>query len=459
MNTLNRAETIVAVATAQVEGAIAIIRLSGTDAIAIADKVYRGQKQLRFAKSHTIHYGRIYDNFTDEPIDEVLVSVFRAPKTYTREDIVEINCHGGVAVTQEILHILLQNGAELASPGEFTKRAFLNGRIDLTQAEAVADLISAENKQAVQLAVHTLDGKLAQQIKDFREQTVDILATIEVNIDYPEYDDVETLTHRELVPKITKLITAMEQLLRTANTGQVIKNGLRTAIIGRPNVGKSSLLNALLREQKAIVTDVAGTTRDIVEGSIRLNDITLNVIDTAGIRQTEDIVERIGIEKAQTVLAEADLVLLVLDESRELNSEDEALLELAAKKRTIIVLNKTDLVSKLIVPEQYQMLPQVKISAQNDVGIDALYDALEGMLNIDLTGTNQVYLSNIRHIQLLNQAKNDLNQAKSSALSGLPIDIITIDLQSVYRKLGEILGIEIQDELLNTLFSQFCLGK
>ena len=459
MNQLYKNDTIVAIATAQVEGAISIIRLSGPEAISIADSIYRGKNQLADAATHTINYGKIIDDTTNAQVDEVLVSVFLAPRTYTREDVVEINCHGGIEVTNKVLSLLLKNGARLADPGEFTKRAFLNGRIDLTQAEAVADIITAENQRAAQLAVDTLDGKLSQQIITFRQQTVEILANIEVNIDYPEYDDVEMLTDDILLPKITQLITDIDKLLQTANTGQVIKNGVKTAIIGRPNVGKSSLLNVLLREQKAIVTEIAGTTRDIVEGSIRLQNITLNMIDTAGIRHTEDLVEQIGIQKAKEIMAQAELVLLVLDAASPLTAEDEVLLDAVADKQLILILNKQDLPQALQLPQAYQQLPQVHISAKNDTGIEDLYQALTEILAVDLATTNQVYLTNIRHTNLLNEAKISLEQAKESAKAGMPIDIITIDLQLCYSKLGEILGVEIQDELLDTLFSQFCLGK
>ena len=460
MNQLYNNDTIVAIATAQVEGAISILRLSGNDAIALADKLYRGKEQLANVASHTINYGKIVNPKTKLPLDEVLVSVFRAPRTYTREDVIEINCHGGVEITNEILFLCLQQGARLAEPGEFTKRAFLNGRIDLTQAEAVADMITAENERAVRLAIDTIDGKLSQQIQAFRQQVVEILANIEVNIDYPEYDDVIELTDTILLPMISKLQDDIQKLLQTANTGQVIKNGVKTAIIGRPNVGKSSLLNVLLREQKAIVTDIAGTTRDIVEGTIKLNNITLNMIDTAGIRSTDDIVEQIGVTKAKEVLELAEVVLLVLDSSSPLTTEDIELLDLVQTKKHVLVLNKKDLATQLELPEKYQTdTPVVAISALEDLGIETLYDALENLLAVDLTTTNQVFLSNTRHISLLHDAVHALEQAKETASIGMPIDIITIDLQNCYQKLGEVLGLEVQDELLDTLFSQFCLGK
>ncbi|GBU10831.1 tRNA U34 5-methylaminomethyl-2-thiouridine modification GTPase [Erysipelotrichaceae bacterium] len=449
--------TIVAIATAQVEGAISILRLSGPDAIAIADSLFKGKQTLKNAMSHTISYGKIRDPTTQKQIDEVLISLFLAPRTYTRENVVEIHCHGGVEVTNEILLLTLQQGAQLAQPGEFTKRAFLNGRIDLTQAEAVADMITADNRQAIEMAVNTIDGKLSKKIIEFREDTVEILANIEVNIDYPEYDDVEFLTDTLLIPKITVLENKLTALLKTSRTGKVIKNGVKTAIIGKPNVGKSSLLNALLREQKAIVTEVPGTTRDIVEGHIRLEHLTLHIIDTAGIRETDDIVEKIGIEKTRTVIEEAELILLVLDASRILEQIDEQLLDLVAGKNTIIICNKVDLKQQLTLPASEY--PLIEISAATESGLENLLEAILEKLDLNIHATNAVFLSNIRHINLLSQSKASLNAAKESAESGMPIDIITIDLQDCYSRLGEILGVEIQDDLLNTLFSRFCLGK
>ncbi len=450
--------TIVAIATAQVEGAISILRLSGEDAISIADSIFRSKQKLKDSESHKIHYGKIIDPKTGNFLDEVLVSVFLAPRTYTRENVVEINCHGGIEVTNEILLLTLNQGARLAEAGEFTKRAFLNGRIDLTQAEAVADIITAENRQAVQLAVDSIDGKLSKKIHEFRDDALEILANIEVNIDYPEYDDVEFLTDELLVPKIKILIDKMNRLLQTAHTGKVIRNGIKTAIIGKPNVGKSSLLNTLIREQKAIVTDVAGTTRDIVEGHIKLGNLTLHMIDTAGIHETQDKVEKIGIQKSKEVLEQAELILLVLDGSKKLEAIDQELLSLVSDKNSIIILNKQDLQQELVLPKEYEQ-NSISVSAKEDIGIDTLYDVITASLNIDLTTTNQVFLSNVRHISLLSQAEQALKQALESAGTGMPIDIITIDLQICYAHLGEILGIEMQDDLLNSLFSRFCLGK
>ena len=451
-------DTIVALATAQVEGAIAIIRLSGPKAIALADALYQGKQRLTDCSTHTIQYGKIIHPQTQNPIDEVLINIFRAPRTYTREDVIEINCHGGINITNTILELLLGEGARLADPGEFTKRAFLNGRIDLTQAEAVSDIIAAESEKAAAVAIDALDGKLSRQIINFREATVEILANIEVNIDYPEYDDVEQLTTDILLPKITKLNQAIQTLLQTAHTGQLLKNGIKTAIIGRPNVGKSSLLNTLLREQKAIVTEVAGTTRDIVEGNIKLHDLTLHIIDTAGIRDTEDIVEKIGIAKAHAVLETAELTLLVLDRSTQLTASDKTLLQAVANKNCIIILNKSDLPQNIDLPTDI-LHPIVTLSAKMDTGIEKLYDELTNLLSVNIHTTNNIYLSNIRHINLLKTAQLSLQQAIESAQTNMPIDIITIDLQNCYSALGEILGVEIKDDLLDTLFSRFCLGK
>lgn len=453
-------DTIVAIATAQVEGAISIVRLSGEQAIEIADRVFRSKIKLAEVESHTISYGYIVNPDSKQKIDEVLVSVFRAPRSFTTEDVVEINCHGGVEVTIQILQLLLRQGARLAEPGEFTKRAFLNGRIDLTQAEAISDLITAESTQATELAMDTLTGKLSNQIEAFRNEAVEILATIEVNIDYPEYDDVEEMTATILVPRIQHLVTDIDTLLETANTGQVIKNGIKTVIVGKPNVGKSSLLNTLLQEQKAIVTDIAGTTRDIVEGQIRLGSLTLNMIDTAGIRETEDVVEQIGVQKSKDMIEQAELILLMLDGSKPLEQEDIELLEIVRDKKHLILVNKQDLEQRIELSAAIQNADNIfNIAAEKDQGLEQLYKAILDNMSIDLTRSNQVFLSNVRHIHLLEEAKNGLQQALESSQIGMPIDMITIDLQDAYAKLGEILGVAIKDDLLDTLFSKFCLGK
>lgn len=452
-------KTIVGIATAQVEGAISIIRLSGDQAIQIADQIFKGKEPLRLAVSHTIHYGKIVDPMTDELIDEVLVSVFLPPRTYTKEIVVEINCHGGIEITNEVCSLLVAQGAEMALPGEFTKRAFINGRIDLAQAEAIQDLIASDNQKAARIAMHALDGKLSQQIERFRTSVVDILAHIEVNIDYPEYDDVTLLTNELLVPQIAQLQQDIARLAQTADTGQVLSNGVKTAIIGRPNVGKSSLLNALLREQKAIVTNIAGTTRDIVEGRIKLGNITLHIIDTAGIRESNDLVEQIGIKKAKEVLETADLVLLVLDNSVSLEDHDLSLLEVIGTKKHIIIKNKSDLPPRLDVPSQYSKSVQVAISAQQEIGLENLYPIIAQVMNLDMIEQNHLFITNIRHRGLLNEAIQALEDAKQSAITGMPIDIVTIDLQNCYQKLGEILGVAVRDDLLDTLFANFCLGK
>lgn len=338
-------DTIAAISTPLGEGAIAIVRLSGTDALKIAQSVYKG-KNLTQVASHTINYGHIFEE--KRLVDEVMVSVMRAPKTFTREDIVEINTHGGIAVTQEILQLLLRNGARLAEPGEFTKRAFLNGRIDLAQAESVMDLIRAKTDKAANIAVKQLDGSLSKMINNIRQEILESLAQVEVNIDYPEYDDVETMTSQMLLEKTAHFEQLLENLLSTAKRGKILREGLKTAIIGRPNVGKSSLLNQLLREEKAIVTDIAGTTRDVITEFANIGGVPLELVDTAGIRETDDLVEAIGVERSKKALAEADLVLLVLDASNELTDKDLELLELSKNSNRIVLLNKTDLPEKLI---------------------------------------------------------------------------------------------------------------
>ncbi|MCA2390968.1 tRNA uridine-5-carboxymethylaminomethyl(34) synthesis GTPase MnmE, partial [Lactococcus sp. NH2-7C] len=337
-------DTIAAISTPLGEGAIAIVRLSGTDALKIAQSVYKG-KNLTQVASHTINYGHIFEE--KRLVDEVMVSVMRAPKTFTREDIVEINTHGGIAVTQEILQLLLRNGARLAEPGEFTKRAFLNGRIDLAQAESVMDLIRAKTDKAANIAVKQLDGSLSKMINNIRQEILESLAQVEVNIDYPEYDDVETMTSQMLLEKTAHFEQLLENLLSTAKRGKILREGLKTAIIGRPNVGKSSLLNQLLREEKAIVTDIAGTTRDVITEFANIGGVPLELVDTAGIRETDDLVEAIGVERSKKALAEADLVLLVLDASNELTDKDLELLELSKNSNRIVLLNKTDLPEKI----------------------------------------------------------------------------------------------------------------
>lgn len=439
--------TIAAISTPLAQGAISIIRISGQDAISIIESIF--SKSLHDKPSHTIHYGFIKEN--DQKIDEVLVSVFRAPKTYTREDIVEINCHGGIFITRKILSLILSHGATLAKPGEFTQRAFVNGRLDLSQAEAIQDMIEASNDTAANLAIQGITGSVRKMLEPLIQSLLDIIAQIEVNIDYPEYEDIEQLTTKELLPETNHWLDLIDQILKRAQTGQIAKKGIDTVLIGKPNVGKSSLLNALLEEDKAIVTDIAGTTRDIVEGSLHIGSLQLNLIDTAGIRKASDQIEKIGIEKSVEKLQQAQLVLLIFDGSQPLDAQDKALLEKTKNKKRIILFNKAD---KANIKQDIDGL---WISAQNKE-IQPLLDALETMYEQDIIKEHPV-LSNERQIGLLYQAKDDMLRAKDALEAGLEPDLVEIDIQSAYTHLKEIIGEVSRDDLLDTLFSKFCLGK
>ena len=457
-------DTIAAISTAPGEGAIGIVRISGEDAIRIADEVYRlNEKRLKEQPSHTIHYGHIVDPKNNEVIDEVMVTVLRAPKTFTREDVVEINCHGGIVAINRILQLVLRMGARLAEPGEFTKRAFLNGRIDLSQAEAVMDLIRAKTDKSMQMAMRQLDGELSKLIQNLRQEILNTLAQVEVNIDYPEYDDVEEMTLQLLREKTQQVSQGIRALLNTASQGKILRDGLKTAIVGRPNVGKSSLLNVLLREEKAIVTDIAGTTRDTIEEYVNVRGVPLQLIDTAGIRETDDVVERIGVERSRKALNEADFVLLILNQSEELMDEDLRLLEQTKDFKRIILLNKTDLPTKIDMDKDKEFATDSEIvttSMLKKEGIDQLEEKIadyffQGQMN----ERDATYLSNTRHIALLEKAEQALQEVANGVDMGMPVDLIQIDFTRAWDLLGEITGDTVQDELLTQLFSQFCLGK
>ncbi|HEQ5368269.1 TPA: tRNA uridine-5-carboxymethylaminomethyl(34) synthesis GTPase MnmE [Streptococcus pyogenes] len=451
-------DTITAISTPLGEGAIGIVRLSGTDALAIAQSVFKG-KNLEQVASHTINYGHIIDPKTGTIIDEVMVSVMLAPKTFTRENVVEINTHGGIAVTNEILQLLIRQGARMAEPGEFTKRAFLNGRVDLTQAEAVMDIIRAKTDKAMTIAVKQLDGSLSQLINDTRQEILNTLAQVEVNIDYPEYDDVEEMTTALLREKTQEFQSLLENLLRTAKRGKILREGLSTAIIGRPNVGKSSLLNNLLREDKAIVTDIAGTTRDVIEEYVNIKGVPLKLVDTAGIRETDDLVEQIGVERSKKALQEADLVLLVLNASEKLTDQDQALLNLSQDSNRIILLNKTDLEQKI----ELEQLPAdlIPISVLTNQNINLIEDRINQLFfdNAGLVEQDATYLSNARHISLIEKAVQSLEAVNDGLALGMPVDLLQVDLTRTWEILGEITGDAAPDELITQLFSQFCLGK
>ena len=457
-------DTIAAISTAPGEGAIGIVRISGDLAISIASSIYQcGTKQLEEQKTHTIHYGHIVDPKSGEVYDEVMVSVLRAPKTFTREDIVEINCHGGIVAINRVLQLVLRMGARLAEPGEFTKRAFLNGRIDLSQAEAVMDLIRAKTDKSMQLAMRQLDGQLSHLIQNLRQEILNTLAQVEVNIDYPEYDDVEEMTLQLLREKTQQVLQGIRALLNTASQGKILRDGLKTAIVGRPNVGKSSLLNVLLREEKAIVTDIAGTTRDTIEEYVNVRGVPLQLIDTAGIRETDDVVEKIGVERSRKALKEADFVLLLLNQSETLQEEDIRLLETTKGMKRIILFNKTDLPSKLSKEDIAPYANEEEIvttSMLNKEGIDQLEEKIAGyFFQGQMNERDATYLSNTRHIALLEKAEQALVEVQNGIEMEMPVDLIQIDFTRAWELLGEITGDSVQDELLTQLFSQFCLGK
>ena len=451
-------DTIAAISTPLGEGAIGIVRLSGTDSFKIAQKIFKG-KDLNSVASHTLNYGHIVDPDKDEILDEVMVGAMRSPKTFTREDIIEINTHGGIAVTNEILQLVIREGARLAEPGEFTKRAFLNGRVDLTQAEAVMDIIRAKTDKAMNIAVKQLDGSLSDLINNTRQEILNTLAQVEVNIDYPEYDDVEEATTEIIREKTTEFEALLSNLLKTARRGKILREGISTAIIGRPNVGKSSLLNNLLREEKAIVTDIEGTTRDVIEEYVNINGVPLKLVDTAGIRETEDIVERIGVERSRKALKEADLVLLVLNASEPLTDQDRQLLEISQDSNRIILLNKVDLPQQIELDE----IPadHIKISVLKNQNINQIEDRINALFfeNAGLVEQDATYLSNARHISLIEKAVESLQAVNEGLAMGMPVDLLQVDLTRTWEILGEITGDAAPDELITQLFSQFCLGK
>lgn len=458
-------DTIAAISTPAGEGALHIVRMSGDDALKIIDKVYKqGSKKISEQPSHTINYGHIVDPRNQQILDEVMVSVMRAPKTYTREDVVEINCHGGIVVVNQILQLLLREGARLAEPGEFTKRAFLNGRIDLSQAEAVIDIIKAKTNQSLNVATQQLEGRLSKQIREIRQIIFDTLGEVEVNIDYPEYDDVEEVTSQKIEDCALKVKEKIEFLLATAQQGKILRDGLSTAIIGRPNVGKSSFLNELLQEDKAIVTEIEGTTRDVIEEYVNVSGVPLKLIDTAGIRDTDDVVEQIGVEKSRQALESADLILLLLNQSEPLTEDDIELLEETKGMNRFVLLNKNDLPTEIDLEQVQSYLEPdeqaYSISVQQHEGIELIGRLIsERYFNGQVGDRDATYISNVRHIALLEQAEQAMDDVLNAVHSGMPVDLIQIDLTRSWELLGEIIGESVQDELLNQLFSQFCLGK
>lgn len=455
-------DTIAAISTPSGEGAIAIVRLSGDEALDIAEHVYKGKKSLHDVETHTIHYGHIIDPADGSVIEESMISVLRAPKTFTREDIVEINCHGGLVSVNRVLDNVLSQGARLAEPGEFTKRAFLNGRIDLTQAEGVMDLIRAKTDRAMQSALKQVEGRLSERIRKLRQKLLETVANVEVNIDYPEFD-ADVVTTNVLKENVAFVGEEIDQLLVTARQGKIMREGLGTAIIGRPNVGKSSLMNNLVHENKAIVTEVPGTTRDVLEEYVNVRGVPLRLIDTAGIRETEDIVEKIGVERSRQVLQEAELILLVINSAEPLSDEDRALFQAVQGMNVIVIMNKTDL-PKQVDEEELRGYtsgrPIIAASFLNDEGIDSLEEAIAHLFfDEGVEAADMNYLSNARHIGLLNQAKRSVNDALEAVEMGVPVDMVQIDITRAWEQLGEIVGENVHDGLIDQLFAQFCLGK
>ena len=462
-------ETIAAISTGMTNSGIGIVRISGEEAFSIADRVYRGKDRISCVKSHTIHYGHITDG--EETVDEVLVMAMRSPHTFTGEDTVEINCHGGTFVVKRVLEAVLKNGARPAEPGEFTKRAFLNGKIDLSQAEAVIDVINSENEYALQNSISQLKGSLKNKISDIRNKIIYHTAFIESALDDPEH--IEMNGYADVLLEAAKeIISELEKMISTADNGRVIREGINTVILGKPNAGKSSLLNVLAGHERAIVTDIEGTTRDIIEEQIRLGDLSLNVIDTAGIRQTEDVIEKIGVDRAKEYAGRADLIIYVVDSSRELDENDEKILPLIKNKNAVILLNKSDLntvVTKEMIKEKISDLtggadkneiPVISISAKEEKGIEKLEKKLKNMfLNGIISFNDQICISNVRQKNALTDALESMRKVVESINAGMPEDFYSIDLMDAYEALGSITGESVGEDLINEIFSKFCMGK
>ncbi|MFV0249821.1 MAG: tRNA uridine-5-carboxymethylaminomethyl(34) synthesis GTPase MnmE [Bacilli bacterium] len=449
-------DTIVAVSTALGVGAISIIRVSGKESIKIVNKIFKGD-DLEKKSTHTINYGYIVEN--NEKIDEVLVMLMKEPRTYTKENIVEINCHGGIATTNKVLEILLKKGCRLANPGEFTKRAFLNGRIDLQHAEGIMDLIESKTELSRKQSILAVSGNVSKLIKELRQEIIEILANIEVNIDFPEYEDIEEMTLNHIIIKMHNIKQQIEKIIKESKNGKIIKEGINVAIIGKPNVGKSSLLNELLEEEKAIVTNIEGTTRDTVEGQINLDGIMLNIIDTAGIRETSDIVEKIGVDKSLKLISTADLILFMINNNEKLTTEEKILFEKIKDKNNIVIVNKTDLLSELNVND-IKIENLIYMSTLNKTGIEELKNKIKEIFNLEQIVTNELtYLTNARSIGILEEILTSIDQIENGIKNEFPIDILEIDLKNIWEKLGEIIGISYKEELIDQLFSQFCLGK
>ncbi|NPV26815.1 MAG: tRNA uridine-5-carboxymethylaminomethyl(34) synthesis GTPase MnmE [Firmicutes bacterium] len=457
-------DTIAAIATAVGESGIGIIRVSGEQAIAVVDKVFSAKRAIRLREcaTHTLHLGYIIDPVSGEKVDEVLVSLMRRPKSFTGEDVVEINCHGGLVPLRKTLELLLKAGARMAEPGEFTKRAFLNGRIDLAQAESVIDIIRAKTDASLNVALGQLEGRLSERIRDVRRMIVELLAFIEANIDFPE-EDIEEISRGEILARVETIRTAIADLLISAEQGRVYREGLRVVIVGRPNVGKSSLLNALLKEKRAIVTDIPGTTRDVLEEILNIRGIPVRIIDTAGIRETGDPIERIGVEKAQEYLNLADLVLLVLDAGEKLSAEDRRIIEMAQKKPTIVLINKTDLVEQRLNEQEVEELvigaKILRISAKEELGLNELDEKIVEIVTGGSIKRESPLVSNIRHKIALEEAQANLADVVDACVAGVSLDCLAIDIREAWERLGEITGETVTEDIIDQIFSQFCIGK
>ena len=455
--------TIVSISTAPGIGGIGIIRMSGKDTFKILEKIFiqKNKIEIKKIKGYTIKYG--YITYNNKIIDEVLVSYFKAPKSYTTEDMCEINSHGGNIIVKKILEICLKNGAELAEPGEFTKRAFLNGRIDLAQAESVIDVINAKSEKEAKAGIQQLEGNLSREINKIKQKILDIMVNIEVSIDYPEYDDIEEVQNKQILEMLNAVEKDLKKLKKSFNNGKILKDGIKTVIIGKPNVGKSSLLNSILKEERAIVTEYEGTTRDTIEEFVTINGVPLKLIDTAGIRETKDEIEKIGVKKAQQIVKDADLIIAIFDCSKELSEDDLKILEEVKGKKTIIILNKIDLKEKLT--ENDERLTSVskkiiKISALNNIGIEKLYNTISEMFNLnEINLDNEVVITNIRHKDLINKAIMKIEETKETIQNKMPIDIIAIFIKEILENLGSITGETISEDIINEIFSKFCLGK
>ncbi len=447
-------DTIVGISTALGIGAISIIRVSGKESITLVNEIFKG-KDLTKVNTHTIHYGHIVNK--EEIIDEVLISIMKSPKTYTKEDIVEINCHGGISTTNKVLELLIQKGIRLAEPGEFTKRAFLNGRIDLIEADGIMNLIEAKTETSRKLSINQLSGNVSNKIISLRDKLIQVISNIEVNIDYPEYDDIEVINNEKILPILKEVNKSLEDTITQSENGKIITEGIKVCLIGRPNVGKSSLLNTLLEENKAIVTNIAGTTRDIVEGTIQIDNIPIHLIDTAGIRETSDIVEQIGVNKSKEVIENSDLIILILNSNEQLTEEDKYLLELIKNKTSIIVLNKIDLPTNI---EDINHENIVKISAEYNIGIEDLKNKIKYLFNIDkIETTDMNYLTSARSIGLLKKAHDILKEVINKTRQGIEPYLLEIDIKEAWNILGEIIGATYKEEMLDEMFKRFCLGK